>query len=121
MRVPGFATAADFILVQMLLKPFVDHFANVLLLNQAWRALRCPGVHQLSNGGQAICVLLRYLAQMAPDEQEYWSTFEMKPEAQGFIPDSADDVFTKCYYGPVRAKPAWQSEDLEDDQDDDEI
>jgi hypothetical protein len=88
--------------------------------NRTWGAVRCPGVRELSNGGRAICVLLRYLAQMAPDEQEYWSTFEMKSEAQDFIPDSADDVFTKWYYGPVRTKPAWQIEELKNDQDDGE-
>jgi hypothetical protein len=89
--------------------------------NRAWGAVRCPGVRQLSNGGQAICVLLRYLAQMAPDEQEYWSTFEIPSDQQDFIPDSADETFTKWYYGPVRTKPAWQIEELENDEDNDEI
>lgn len=79
--------------------------------HKAWGAVRCPGIRQLSNGETAICVLLRYLAQMAPEEQEYWSTFQIPIEKQDFIPDSADEPFTKWYFGTVRAKPAWQSED----------
>jgi hypothetical protein len=31
--------------------------------NRAWGAVRCPGVRELSNGGRAICVLLRYLGR----------------------------------------------------------
>ncbi len=84
---------------------------------KAWGAIRCPGIRELSNGGRAICVLLRYLAQMAPEEQEYWSTFEMSLEQHDFIPDSADETFTRWYYGSVRTKPAWQAEDNEDDAD----
>lgn len=86
--------------------------------HKAWGAVRCPGVRQLSNEGRAICVLLRYLAQLAPDEQEYWSTFEMSSQQQDFIPDSADEVFSKWYYGLIRTKPAWHAE--EEDNDDDE-
>ncbi|MBX9693910.1 MAG: hypothetical protein K2Z81_16100 [Cyanobacteria bacterium] len=86
---------------------------------KAWGAVRCPGVRQLSNGERAICVLLRYLAQMAPDEQEYWSTFQIPIEKQDFIPDSADELFTKWYFGTVRSKPAWQVEGNEDDEDND--
>jgi hypothetical protein len=52
---------------------------------------------------------------MAPDEQEYSSNFQIPPEQQDFIPDSADEGFTKWYYGRVRAKPAWQAEDQDID------
>jgi hypothetical protein len=87
--------------------------------HKAWGAVKSTSVRQLSDGGRAICVLLRYLAQMAPDEQEFWSTFEMAPEQQDFIPDSADKVFTKWYYGLVRTKPAWQAEDKDNNDDED--
>lgn len=85
--------------------------------HKAWGSVRCPGVRQLSNGGRAICVLLRYLAQMAPEEQEYWSQFQIPIEKQDFIPDSADEAFTKWYFGTVRSKPAWQNEDNDHDED----
>lgn len=51
-------------------------------------------------------------------EQEYWSKFQIPIEKQDFIPDSADEPFTKWYFGTVRSKPAWQSEENEEhDQD----
>jgi hypothetical protein len=43
---------------------------------------------------------------------------QIPPEQQDFIPDSADEGFTKWYYGRVRAKPAWQAEDQDIDDDD---
>jgi hypothetical protein len=45
--------------------------------HKAWGAVRCPGVRELLNGGRAICVLLRYLAQMAPEEQHYCAALQL--------------------------------------------
>ncbi len=41
-------------------------------------------------------------------------------EKQDFIPDSADEPFTNWYFGTVRSKPAWQSEDNEEEYEEDE-
>ncbi len=88
--------------------------------HKAWGRIKCTGVRQLSNGKRAICVLLRYLTQLPADEQEHWQSFELTQHEQDFLPDSADEPFTKWYCGSVRSKPQWQTETNEDEDDEDE-
>lgn len=56
-----------------------------------------------------------YLAQLAANEQDHWSRFEIPAERQDFVPDSGDEVFSKWYFGTVRSRPSWQIEESDDD------